>query len=178
MIKADPVWNIRARSAGEFPWPTSRQWVKDAGPFIRDVEFNIVAPIRAYEPMVSVARRMTLRWDYLVQGRLNVRVLPGAGAAVTTARVVPTYPPAQVPAGLLLAPFQVGPGAPWPYLPIGAAVFDGHCQRANAEANRLRQTYLPAVPPPGAPGLTGFTLRDLRSIAKSFSEPSVYVIQD
>lgn len=147
---------------------------------MRDIDFNIVAPIRAYEPMVSVARRMTLRWDYLVQGRLTVRVLPGAGANVTTARVVPAYPPlpGPPPAGLLLAPFQVGAGVPWPYIPIEAAVFDGYCQRAHAEANRLRQTYLPAVPPPGAPGFTGFTLRDLRSIAKSFSEPSIYVIQD
>lgn len=167
----------RHRSAGEFPWNTCRQWVKDAGPFIRDVNFIVMAPLRAWRPMVSFAREMQLRWDYPVQGLLSVRVMPGAGANVTTTPVVPTFPAGPVPAGLLTPPAMVG-GRAWPCDPIEADNFDGHCQIADIEANRLRRSYLPAVPPPGAPGFTGFSLRDLRSIAKSFSEPSIYAIRD
>lgn len=164
----------RHRSAGEFPWNRCEQWVKDAGPFIRDVDFIVINPLRAFPPMVSQARSMQLRWDYAVQGLLSVRVLPGA--VVTTTPVVPNFPAGPVPAGLLLQP-ALAAGLAWPYDPIEQANFNGLCQIADIEANRLRQTYLPAVPPPGAPGFTGFTLRDLRSIAKSFSEPSIYRIQ-
>ncbi|KAL2277617.1 hypothetical protein FJTKL_15362 [Diaporthe vaccinii] len=180
--RASPSWGMATyfrmhRSAGELPWNTCRQWVKDAGPFMRDVDFIVVAPMRAWQPMVSFAREMQLRWDYPVQGLLSVRVLPGAGANVATTPVVPTFPAGPVPAGLLTPPAMVGARA-WPYDPIEADNFDGHCQIADIEANRLRRSYLPAVPPPGAAGFTGFTLRDLRSIAKSFSEPSIYAIQD
>ncbi|KAG6353638.1 hypothetical protein INS49_005346 [Diaporthe citri] len=87
----------------------------------------------------------------------------------------------------------------WPYDPTEANNFDGHRQIADIVANRLRwsqisyppaktfltsvtynlrRSYLPAVLPPGAPGFTGFSLRDLRSIAKSSREPSIYAIQD
>lgn len=166
----------RARSAGEFPWDTCYQWVKDAGPFIRNVNFNVITPLRAYEPMVSVARRNQLQWDYPIHGLFSVQVLPGPGANVRTVWFPPTYPPAPVPAGLMLPPAAVA-GMPYPYYPANSSAFDGQCQRANIEARRLRQSYLPAVQPPGAMGFTGFTLLDLRSIAKSFSEPSIYAIQ-
>lgn len=129
--------------------------------------------------MVTPTRAAQLQWDYQVHGVLSVRVLPGAGAIVTTASVVPTWPAGPVPAGLLV-PWGIvaAQGLVWPYLPIAADNFDGYCQRADIEVNRLRQSYLPAVLAPGAPGFTGFTLRDLRSIAKSFSEPSIYTIPD
>lgn len=128
-------------------------------------------------PMVNPSREFQLQWDWLSRGVLSVRVLPGAGANLSTASVVNAHPPGPVPPGLMASPADVV-GVPWPYFDVEEDVFDGQCQRGVIEANRLRQTYLPAVPPPGAPGFTGFTLRDLRSIAKSFSEPSIYVIQD
>lgn len=131
--------------------------------------------------MVSLAREHQIRWDWQIRGQLSVQVLPGAGANVATIPLEPTWPPGPVPPGLVI-PAQVLAAAAippvYPYWDIESDVFDGHCQRADIEANRLRQSYLPAVLPPGAPGFTGFSLRDLRSIAKAFSEPSIYVIQD
>lgn len=134
-------------------------------------------PLRAFEPMVSFHRVAQLQWDWLTRATLSVRVMPGPGANISTAAVGPAHPAGPVPPGLMFNPANVV-GIAWPYLDVEADMFDGQCQRAGIEANRLRQTYLPAVPPPGAPGFTGFTLRDLRSIAKAFSEPSIYAIRD
>lgn len=132
--------------------------------------------------MVPANRRRELQWDYQINGTYSVRVLPGMGANVATVRVVPGWPAGPVPNGLLLPAYLIPPGiTQWPYQLIEVHVFDGHCQRADREVARLRQSYLPApgaVPAPGMPGFTGFSLRDLRSIAKSFSEPSMYTIQD
>lgn len=131
--------------------------------------------------MVSLARQHQIRWDWQIHGQLSVQVLPGAGANVTTTPVEPTWPPGPVPDGLVVPAEELAAAAippVWPYWDVELDVFDGHCQRADIEANRLRQSYLPAVLPPGAPGFTGFNLRDLRSIAKAFSEPSIYAIQD
>lgn len=128
--------------------------------------------------MVTRHRDFQLEWDWLTRGVFSVRVLPGAGANLSAAAsAAVAHPPGPAPPGLMAEPAHVV-GVPWPYFDAETDVFDGQCQRGAIEANRLRQTYLPAVPPPGAPGFTGFTLRDLRSIAKSFSEPSIYVIQD
>lgn len=144
--------------------------------------FNIKAPIRGYEPLVPPNRRRRLQWDYQIHGTYSVRVLPGMGANVATARVVPRWPAGPVPNGLLVPVYYLMPpgSTQWPCQPIETHVFDGHCQRADREVARLRQSYLPApgaVPAPGMPGFTGFSLRDLRSIAKSFGEPSMYTIQ-
>lgn len=106
-----------------------------------------------------------------------MQVVPPVGALNTQA-VLSQWPP--VPPAPPL-PAGVGGnvnGVPDPTNPLNPHTFAGQCQRATIEANRLRQTYIPAAPPPGVPGFTGFALRDLRSIAKAFSEPSIYVIQD
>lgn len=140
-----------------------------------------MSPLRAYEPIVSLAREHQIQWDWQINGVLSVRVVPGAGANVTTTPEHPEWPAGPVPDGLLVPMRVLAPAGlvgVWPFWNIELDVFDGHCQRADIEANRLRQSYLPAVLPPGAPGFTGFNLRDLRSIAKAFSEPSIYAIQD
>lgn len=150
---------------------TCNDWLKDAGPFMRDVDFRVIAPLKAYFPMVR--REGVLRWDYPVTGLCSVRVLPGVGANVGVVRTPQTYPPAPVLDGLMKAT----PGGVYPFWPPNHAGFEGQCQRAEIEANRLRQSYIPLGPAPGVPGFAGFSLRDLREIAKAFSEPSIYTIQ-
>lgn len=138
---------------------------------MRDVDLRVIAPLRAYEPMVR--REGSLRWDYPVTGLCSVRALPGVNVAV--ARTPQTYPPAPVPNGLMRR--WAAAGGVYPFWPPNHAGFEGQCQRAEIEANRLRQSYIAAALGPGAPGFTGFNLRDLREIAKAFSEPSIYTIQ-
>lgn len=150
---------------------TCNDRVKEAGSFMRDVKFKVKAPLKAYFPMVR--REGMLRWDYPVTGLCSVRVETGVGANVDVVRTPQTHPPAPVPDGLMKAT----PGGVYPFWPPNHAGFDGQCQRAEIEANRLRQSYIPVAPAPGVPGFTGLNLRDLREIAKAFSEPSVYIIK-
>ena len=145
---------------------------------MRDVDFVVIAPLRAYPPMVSLARDAQIRWDYPVTGLCSVRVLPGPGANVNVVRTAQAHPAGPVPSGLMMDPAgAAAAGRVYPFWAANHAGFDGQCQRAGIEANRLRQSYIPLAPPPGVPGFTGFNLRDLREIAKSFSEPSIYAIQ-
>lgn len=101
------------------------------------------------------------------------------GGVLVTQEAMAQWPPAPLPPGLG-AQVNGIPGIPnaGPTNPLNPHPYEGQCQRAADEANRVRSSYLPAAPPPGTPGFTGFTLRDLRQIAKAFSEPSIYVIQD
>lgn len=165
------------RSAGEFPWDTCNPWIQVAGPYMRDVDFNVISPLKSYPPMTSQTRLGRLEWDYLLTGICSVRVLPGIGGNVNVVRTPQTYPAVNpVPLGLMVDPALIL-GRAYPYWPPNHAGFDGQCQRADIEANRLRQSYIPMAPPPGVPGFTGFNLLDLREIAKSFGEPSIYTIQ-
>lgn len=148
-----------------------RPWLRRVGPFIRDIQFNIIYPIPAYPPLGRRDRR--LRFDFLITGSVSFQVAQ-PGATINTQTVMAQWPPmGLVPIGLGGAVF----GIPDPANPVHQAPFQGQCQRAGIEANRLRQAYLAAGAAPGAPGFTGFTLQDLRSIAKSFSEPAIYTIQ-
>lgn len=127
--------------------------------------------------MCSTFRSRRLRWDYLISGTFSVRVGAPLGVLVTH-EVMAQWPPPPLPPGLG-AYLNGVPGyrRAGPTNPLNPHPYQGQCQRAVIEANRVRSSYLPAAPPPGAPGFRGFTLRDLREIAKAFSEPSIYVIQ-
>ncbi|KAI3392949.1 hypothetical protein diail_4966, partial [Diaporthe ilicicola] len=147
------------RSAGMFPMRECPQWLQDAGPFIRDIEFNIIWPLRGFIPHTGADRERRLEWDYLARGSHTVRVLPGA--VLNSQTVLPLFPAPPVPAGIQGPPTH----GVYPFQLINVHGFNGQCQRADDEAARLRQTYLPAVPIPGARGFTGFDLDDLRWIA-------------
>jgi hypothetical protein len=164
------------RSAGEFPWDTCNPWVKAAGPYMRDVDFIVIVPLQSFPPFAPNSREGRLEWDYPLTGICSVLVLPGAGGVVAV-RTPQVYPAGPVPPGLMDSPFQVGTNPTYPYWPPNHAGFDGQCQRAGIKANRIRQNYVPVAPPPGVPGFTGFNLLDLREIAKSFGEPSIYTIR-
>lgn len=123
-----------------------------------------------FPPLTSIYRLRRLEWTYPVSAALFLRVTR-PGAVIASNHLFPGGP-FGAPAGI-----GIHLGVNDPTQPIDTNPFDAQCQRAVAEANRVRQTYLPAVLPPGAPGFTGFSLRDLRTIAKAFSEPSIYVIQ-
>lgn len=163
-----------ARTAGEFPWTRCPQWLKDAGPFIRDIQFNIIYPCPGYLPLEPWSRSRRLQWGFPVSSTFSGQLVPPVGA-LNMQSVIAQWPPAPLLPGGLGGNVS---GVPDPTNPLIPRPYAGQCQRAGIEANRLRQTCLPAAPPPGVPGFTGFTLRDLRSIAKAFSEPSIYAIQD
>lgn len=124
-----------------------------------------------FRPLVPPSRIRMLLWDYLISGTFSVQVV-SPGDVLNPQTVMP---PQQQ---LILSPFVAGGGWVYTLDPPELASYQGQCQRAWIEATRVRQSYLPAAPPPGVPGFTGYTLRDLRTIAKAFSEPSIYVIQD
>lgn len=149
-------------------------WLLNAGPFIRDIRFDVVFPLRAFEPMVPMGRRRGIAWGWMARGSFTVQVGPGAN--MTTQTVVPVWPPPPVPFGLQ-APPHMTIGAVYPFQLINAHGHNGQCQRADIEVGRIRQAYLPAGLAIGLPGFTGFDIQDLRSIAKSWSEPSIYTIR-
>ncbi|KAL1858837.1 hypothetical protein Daus18300_009835 [Diaporthe australafricana] len=167
-------WHSYVRICGEFPMEEIPTWLQNAGPFIRDIRFDVVFPLRAFEPMVPLGRRRGIAWGFLGRGSYTVRVGPGANMATQT--VVPVWPPPPVPMGLQ-APPHATVGMVYPFQQINAHGYNGQCQRADLEATRLRQLYLTAGMVIGVPGFTGFDIQDLRSIAKSWSEPSIYIIQ-
>lgn len=170
---ADHTHTRRARTSGEFPWTTCPQWLKDAGPFIRDIQFDIIypmpGPMPGLHPLCELSRTRTLFWFLLIHGSFSVQVV-SPGAVLNAQAVIAHHQ--------IWGPFPILGSWIYRLSPQELASYEGQCQRACDEATRVAQSYLPAALPPGVPGFRGYTLRDLRTIAKAFSEPSIYVIQD
>jgi hypothetical protein len=148
---------------------------------MRFVRFNAISPLSGFPPMVPDSREAMLLWDWTIEGTCTVVAAPGARGDLAvqifmTPLVNPPVVPAGPPAGLMARPATVA-GLNYPYWTPNHHGFDGQLVRAHREARARRQAHIPVNPAPGARGFTGFNLFDLREIAKSFGDPSIYTIR-
>lgn len=126
--------------------------------------------------MVPQTRNKLLQWDWLDDGRYHIRVdttIPGSPTFGLRTAFVHRNPPA--PAGLMM-PLANQAGQQYPFWPTNDPAFGTQCMDATREALRLRALYILPNPPPGSRGFTGFSLDDLRKIAKMFGDPAIYTI--